>query len=390
MRIVWASNAPWASSGYGQQTMQVVKRLVADGHEVAIAANYGLHGTVCNRVELPGVPILPMGNAEVGNDILPAHYRMWAEDGPTLLLGLYDVWKYEAARFEGIPSAWWTPVDHDPVTPLVSAWAKEHPTIAMARFGQRALADIGVDAPYVPHAIESAVFTPGDKGAARDELGWDRDAFYILVNATAHGSPMRKSWDQLLDAVGRFMARHPLARLHLHTSHVGLSGPDLRELCAAADIGPDRVSWAPQYPYLAGLIGPDHMATLYRAADVLLAPSKGEGFGIPVIEAQACGTPVIVSDFTAQPELVGGGWLVDGQREWDVVQRSWWFTPFTDAILDRLEEAWDAVGDPYLREAAIAKAAEYDADAVFDRYWRPLLPELEASIEAARPLEVAA
>lgn len=382
MRILWASNPPWVSSGYGQQTLQVVRRLVADGHEVAIAANWGLGATVCNRPELPGVPILPMGHAEVGNDILPAHYAMWAEGGPTLLLGLYDVWKYDPARFEDIPSAWWTPVDHDPVPPLVADWARAHPTIAMSRHGQRAFATAGIDARYVPHAIESSVFSPGDKRAARDDLGWDHDAFYVLVNATSHGMPMRKSWDQLLDAMGRFMDRHPLARLHLHTSHQGVGGPDLRDLCAASGIAPDRVSWAPQYPYLAGLIGVDHMASLYRAADVLLAPSKGEGFGIPVIEAQACGTPVIVSDFSAQPELVGGGWLVDGQREYDVVQRSWWFTPFTTSILARLEEAWDAVGDPYLREAAIAKASEYDADLVYDRYWRPLLPELEATLHA--------
>jgi glycosyltransferase involved in cell wall biosynthesis len=380
MRILWASNAPWAPSGYGTQTTQVVRRLAADGHQVAIAANYGLHGSVRGDPNLPGVPILPMGNAEVGNDILPAHHAMWSEDGPALLLGLYDVWKYDAARFEGIPSAWWTPIDHDPVPPLVTAWAKGHPTIAMSRFGERALADAGVDAHYVPHAIETDVFRPGDKAAARTGMGWDQDAFYIVVNATAHGVPMRKSWDQLLDAVGRFMARHPLARLHLHSSQVGISGPDLRELCAAADIPPDRVSWAPSYAYLIGQIGPDHMATLYQAADVLLSPSKGEGFGIPVIEAQACGLPVIVSDFSAQPELVGGGWLVAGQREWDVVQRSWWFTPFTDGILARLEEAWDSVGDPYLREAAIAKAAEYDADRVYDERWRPLLPLLEQSL----------
>lgn len=389
MRIVWASNAPWTGSGYGQQTLQVCKRLVADGHELAIAANHGLHGTSIGRSDLPGVPILPQGFEEVGNDVLPAHYAMWAAEGPTLLIGLYDVWKYDAARFEGIPSAWWMPVDHYPVPPKVAAWARDHHTIAMSRFGQAALADADVDADYVPHAIETSVFRPGDKRAAREELGWDPDCFYITMNAASHGMPLRKSWDQALDAVGRFMQRHPLARLHLHTKQQGIGGPDLLKLVAAAGIPEDRVSWAQQYAYLTGLIEPSHIATMYQASDVLLAPSKGEGFGIPVIEAQACGLPVIVSDFSAQPELVGGGWLVAGQREYDVVQDSWWFTPFTDSIVEHLEAAWRATDDAGIRERSVAHAQEYDADLVFDRYWRPLLHRLEALIEP-EPLRVAA
>jgi glycosyltransferase involved in cell wall biosynthesis len=54
--------------------------------------------------------------------------------------------------------------------------------------------------------------------------------------------------------------------------------------------------------------------------DVMLATSYGEGFGIPTIEALACGTPVIVSEFAASTELLGDVWLVDGQQLCDAPQ----------------------------------------------------------------------
>lgn len=48
-----------------------------------------------------------------------------------------------------------------------------------------------------------------------------------------------------------------------------------------------------------------NLVQIYNAADVLLYPSLYEGFGIPIIEAMACGTPVITSNTTSMPEVAG-------------------------------------------------------------------------------------
>jgi hypothetical protein len=129
------------------------------------------------------------------------------------------------------------------------------------------------------------------------------------------------------------------------------------------------------------------MADLYRASDVLLAPSRGEGFGIPVIEAQACGRPVIVSDFSAQPELVGDGWLVDGEPEWDVAQQSCFYRPYAGSVLDRLEAAYGrGRGDS---ATAVKFAAGYDADLVHRTYWRPIITQLQERLPDVTPIRVA-
>jgi glycosyltransferase involved in cell wall biosynthesis len=185
-----------------------------------------------------------------------------------------------------------------------------------------------------------------------------------------------------------FSRRHDDAYLLLHTDIVGQGGVELPVLLASLGIKPERVRFVDQYAYLAGMIDQDVLAAYYTTADVLLAVSMGEGFGIPTIEAQACGTPVIVTDFSAQAELVGAGWTVGWQQFWDGAQAEWFAMPFISGIVDALEQAYAARGDAELERAAIAKGAEYDADHVFVTHWQPVLAEMEAALEPKRNLAI--
>ena len=94
------------------------------------------------------------------------------------------------------------------------------------------------------------------------------------------------------------------------------------------------------------------MRDLYNSFDVLLNPSFGEGFGLPIMEAQACGTPVIATATSAMTELVQEtGWLVGGEPWWSQ-QGAWQILPHVGEITTALNiayqekyfqpEAWEA------------------------------------------------
>jgi glycosyltransferase involved in cell wall biosynthesis len=66
----------------------------------------------------------------------------------------------------------------------------------------------------------------------------------------------------------------------------------------------DRLGLAPHIIGLKGLERRE-IAALYRAAEIVLLPSESEGFGLPLIEALACGAPVVASDIPVLREVAG-------------------------------------------------------------------------------------
>jgi glycosyltransferase involved in cell wall biosynthesis len=91
------------------------------------------------------------------------------------------------------------------------------------------------------------------------------------------------------------------ARLYAAFAHVRRERPDLRVvLTGEGDFGnvPDGVE-------VRGRVSTDDLVSLYRGAAAVVFPSLYEGFGMPVVEAMACGCPVACSNVTSLPEVVG-------------------------------------------------------------------------------------
>lgn len=388
MRILWASNVPWTGTGYGVQTALFAPRFRDAGHDVAIYATWGLGGS---PQSWDGIPVFP-SDEQWGNVTLPRTAKHWGDDQECLVIFLGDVWPLKAEQIAEVNVAAWVPVDHDPVPPFVNAAFERliRRPIAMSRFGERQFRERGRDPLYVPHGIDTNVYRPlpADRGPLRADLGIPDDAFVVGMVAANKGSrPPRKAFPQVFEAFRRFLDDHDDAYLYLHSEMSGkFDGIDLRALAIACEIPQDRVKFTP--PWLMELeVKPHDVARIYSTFDVLAQPSYGEGFGVPIVEAQACGVPVIVNDWTAMPELCGAGWLVDGDRCWDESQKSWFKSPRVNLILEAFQKAYKARGNEALRSKARAFAMGYDADRVFEEFWVPALEELDPARAVEEPVE---
>jgi glycosyltransferase involved in cell wall biosynthesis len=99
-----------------------------------------------------------------------------------------------------------------------------------------------------------------------------------------------------------------------------------------------------------GFIDDDDLPALMSAATVLAMPSKYEGFGLPILEALACGTPVVASNAASLPEVGGDAVLY----AWPEDVRSW--THLLTLALDDIElRGW-------LREKGLRQAAKFRWD----------------------------
>jgi glycosyltransferase involved in cell wall biosynthesis len=154
----------------------------------------------------------------------------------------------------------------------------------------------------------------------------------------------------------------------------GAGGWNLLNLLNSVGIPKEQVIFPNPNDYRFGLAQTD-LAALYTRMDVLLAPSLGEGFGVPLVEAMACGTRAIGSNWAATPDLISpDSWLTDGQLSWDAGQDAWWMTPNVSSLVNALEESYKAERGP--SQVAIDFASQFDVEKVWENSWMPILRKL--------------
>jgi len=386
--ISWFSNSPTAPTGYGVQSNQVLNRMIRDGLDVAVLSNYGREGVNGTWLSEHGeVPEYARGAEPYSQDVTPLNHqdhvaRVEREKGkqPNALFTLYDVWIMRGDKYADLNIASWTPIDHNPIPPLVLDWCKRPNVtpIAMSRWGQEQLTKRGVESLYIPHAVEP-VFKPTyevEGMDVREYMGLDADTFLVGMNFAnkASGAIHRKAVAEAFLAFALFAKDKPNAVLYLHTDMFGsFGGWKLDHLLTSCGLTKDQVIFCDQVNYRYGY-SQEQLAAFYTAMDVYLGISYGEGFGVGTIEAQACGTPVIVSDICASTELCGDGWLVECQPLWDEAQRSWFSVPNIPQTVAALNAAFERPRGKSAEALEFAKG--YGAEHVWQEYWLPALAQI--------------
>lgn len=363
MRVMLHMPPPWAPSGYGVQGSLLARWLRDAGHEVAISA-FGGH---LREESWERIPVLGTAGRKFGNGLIAGNYARWKAD---VMILVCDAGVIDPGQFAGLHVISWMPIDCEQLSMLDQRWldragevAASLRVVAMSGFGRRMLAAAGQDAIVIPHCYDPAVYCPGDRDAWGREHGLADSAFLIAIVGVNEGTPSRKAFPQALQAFARFSARHPQARMYIHTEPQHPAG--INVAIAAASLGlQGKVVFPDEYLRANDLLGADYMAGMYRRAGVLSAASMGEGFGVPIIEALACGTPVIATRCSAMTELIRPeyGRLVGGDPWWTHLHQSWWTVP----DVGQLAAAYEAMhaGAASMRKAAARAAARFAAGEV--------------------------
>src|SRR5215469_9606730 len=155
-------------------------------------------------------------------------------------------------------------------------------------------------------AVDHDLFKPGDAAAARAVVASHgvTKPFVLFVSSLwpyKNCEGLLRAWalarhelgDRQLAIVGPGRDEKYVARLHALASELGIS----------SDV------------VFVGGVPLEETVRFYQAADVFVYPSFNETFGLPILEAMACGCPVVTSDTSAMPEIAGGAAVLSNPKD---------------------------------------------------------------------------
>jgi glycosyltransferase involved in cell wall biosynthesis len=197
--------------------------------------------------------------------------------------------------------------------PRVPMVVTVHDLVSQKRPGEHLRAGLRAGMRHLALARATRVIVPTHAVAvdAEEILRVDPDRIDVIAEAPAGAFTPRPA-----EEVAAVRARHELPEDYLlWVGHLG--HPDPHRRVGALVEAPRELplvlvgaagQWARELPgvILTGDVDDDELAALYTGAHALVLPSENEGFGLPAVEALACGTPVVASDGPSLREVLGG------------------------------------------------------------------------------------
>jgi glycosyltransferase involved in cell wall biosynthesis len=207
----------------------------------------------------------------------------------------------------------------------------------------------------VPLGFDPAIYHPGVAPIPTDNA---QACIFLFVGSLVD----RKNVAQLVAAyTAAFAPSDPVALLIKHDS-LGMYG-DAR--MAETLRGYQERSDVPPIRFIESYVTDDQMARFYRTATALVQPYRGEGFGLPALEAMACGIPVVVTGGGSTDDFVDErvGYVIPAARvalgsrigDFELAGEGWWLDPSTEALVAILRRI--AAGRDEARAKGSAAAA---------------------------------
>jgi glycosyltransferase involved in cell wall biosynthesis len=322
--MLWSVN-PKISTGYGMASLSILKILIKLGYDVIFQSSYGNYSFIDEIiVESKTIKILPALNSKkYGSDVIIQNIK---EHKPDLILQFFDI--FAIGNMEEInklcPVISLLMIDSVPFMEC-NNHSLQHITSPVCVV-KSAIKEIKIPTKnppqYLPLPISSSYYIE-DKVKSRkhfnelickgeSRINEDTKLITVVSNNCGEGGSARKNILNIIRAWPIINKEIPNAVLYLHMDISGRysGGIDLGNFINTnipkEDI--DKYFGNVIYPsplkYSQSKYTQNDMRYIYNSSDIYLNPSNSEGFGMPIIEASACGVPSLVTNFLASKELV--------------------------------------------------------------------------------------
>jgi D-inositol-3-phosphate glycosyltransferase len=322
MRVLFLGDSPTVNTGFSRCTRVACEALISHGHDVTVLgmAYYGDPHSYSYAI---WPCYAPFDNAKSygGEARLPS---MIMRIKPDVIVILQDPWNLKP-YFDCIDSVARECKDNDIefVAPPIVGWLavdsknqkgeqleRLSHVMVWTEFACKEFKSVGYEGScdIVPLGVDTDLFYPRDKKESRIELGFDQlgiplDAFIVGVVGR---NQTRKRLELTLDYFSAWLHRYNVedAYLYLHVAPTGEASCDLKSLVRFFDLRGKVIVHTPD----AGVGDDDaRMPFVYSAMDVYMTQSQAEGFGLPALEAMACGVECVLPNHSAFGK--DGGWV---------------------------------------------------------------------------------
>ena len=319
MRILYHSGAPNINTGYGRATREIAPRLHNGEHEVAVQTMSSVmnkpiwwHGEEFDGELEEPMKLYNGGGVSYGLSKVMRNYEDFDAD---FYFTHFDTWMdpaREAIPDFGIPYASYVIVDHYPAPKVVADQVlNAHRTVSMSKYAKEVLNEKGVRSIQIPHGVNTDNFYPIEdppdvietvKKDGTKSVHNVEDTFIIGIIAANFGD--RKHIPEQMRAFKMFLETvDDSAILYIHTRQNSEQGFNLSQVQKELGIPSENLFVARAEDYHD--VDDVFLNNWYNCFDVFLNCSRGESWGFTITEAQAAGTPCIVTNFSSMPEQLG-------------------------------------------------------------------------------------
>ena len=224
--------------------------------------------------------------------------------------------------------------------------------VAMSKFGRDTWMP---EAQVVYHGVDADTFRPVTERAitlssghvlktkrdCKKAFGFDPDGFLVL---RVDRNSLRKDYPDTVKALWPLLVKHKDIQVHFHCEANDVAGVNLAQMLSR------RPELKDHFQFPAGLntfFGwpEEDLVALYNAADVFVSTTWGEGFGLTLAEAAACGIPIVTQDVSTMPEVVGpGAVLLPPERSVTVASGEDQWLPNVSLFTEAIEKLYLSAG----------------------------------------------